>query len=234
MGSCQRRIGAQFPQGNALTRKTTNRTALQRVVGLVIFCSITLFLTAFSICAYAILHQQPHAKGDVIVVLGAGMDSDGSLHAPSIARVETGVGLYRNGAASHIHFTGGRAVMGGPSAGDEMAALALSLGVPSDAITVETESLSTLQNALFSRPYLENHRRIILVTEAFHLPRAVASFWWMGMQDVQAVHSARFRRTEAGLINPRMIGREAVAIWFNLGRALLWSGTGHKHPDLLE
>ena len=191
-------------------------------------------LTAVGITGFTVLHQSSNAKADVIVVLGAGMSADGTLHRETVARVTTGVDLFQRGQAPAIHFTGGRAVPDGPSAGAQMARLAISQGIPAGVISVEERSLSTLQNALFSRPMLADAQSVILVTEAFHLPRAAASFRWMGYDRITTAHAGRFRRNADGAISITMIGREALAIWFNLGRAILWSATGQQHDHILQ
>lgn len=51
-------------------------------------------------------------------------------------------------------------------------------GVPSEAILIEPSSSSTLENATFVRPMLEQAgiRRALLVTSSFHARRALATF----------------------------------------------------------
>jgi uncharacterized SAM-binding protein YcdF (DUF218 family) len=161
---------------------------------------------------------------DTIVCLGAGMDADGTLHDAAIRRVETCVALYDAGAAEKIHFTGGRAVPEGQSAGGQMAALAIELGIPITAISTEDASQSTLQNALFSQPMLNDAQSLRLVTEAFHLPRAYASFALMGHHDIHLTMSEPVRLTSKGNWNWRVLSREALAIWFNASRYLVWLG----------
>ena len=90
-------------------------------------------------------------RADVIVCLGAGMGPDGRLHAPAIRRVETCADLWRGGIAPRVVFTGGVRINDGPAAGDQMANLAMSLGVPADDIVTENKAQSTLQNAIFTR-----------------------------------------------------------------------------------
>ncbi len=140
----------------------------------------TLYLvTVFAVVAFALLVPQNDLRADqadVIVVLGAGMEPDGTLHASSLQRVETGVELFHAGAAPSLHFTGGAAVPGGPSSGAQMASLAQSLGVQIELISHEDRSLSTLQNALFSQPMLRGAEDILVVTDGFHLPRSWLSF----------------------------------------------------------
>ncbi len=66
---------------------------------------------------------------------------------------------------------------GNPEAVD-MRELLMMLGVPKDAIILEPNSLNTYQNAVNTREILEQRQinRILLVTSAFHMPRAVAIF----------------------------------------------------------
>lgn len=204
---------------------------------LFMICRTGLFvfiITFVAVAAYTGLRPSTNPTADAIVVLGGGMSGNGTLGQDSIGRVDKGVTLYQSGAAPRIHFTGGKARPEGPGAGDQMAARAAELGVPASAISAENRSLSTLQNALFSKPMLADADSIILVSEAFHLPRAAASFWWMGYDNIQVEHSDRFRRTRDGRISFRMLGRETLAVWFNFGRATLWSASGQKNDDWLR
>jgi len=197
-------------------------------------CAFILVMTVIAVTVFAANHKQTAQTADAIVVLGAGMSPDGTLHNSTLGRVQKGIALYKDGIAPRLHFSGGRAVPNGPSAGARMANVAMTNGVPLSAISFEERSLSTLQNALFSKPMLANASSIILVSEGFHLPRAKASFWWMGYDNIHMAHSDRFRLTSSGNINPKMLGREALAYWFNLARAIAWSITGGKHDHILQ
>lgn len=59
-----------------------------------------------------------------------------------------------------------------------MKQVALELGCPEDQIWLETESLTTFENAKFGKAVLESKgvNRIILVTQAFHMNRAMNIF----------------------------------------------------------
>lgn len=153
------------------------------------------------------------------------MDPSGRLHRSSTLRVDRGVALWKSGLAPQIHFTGGVGLPGGPSAGAQMAARAMSQGIPEAAITIETRSHSTLQNALFSQPMLGNASTLILVTEGFHLPRSWVTFKWADpCIRLSLVHSTRFRQ---GLISgTQMMLREGLAVWFNITRALIHGVAG--------
>src|SRR5205085_6891262 len=57
-------------------------------------------------------------------------------------------------------------------------------GVPESAILVETRSKNTAENGAFSRDVLATRgiQRVLLVTSAYHMPRAVAAFRRAGLQ----------------------------------------------------
>jgi uncharacterized SAM-binding protein YcdF (DUF218 family) len=192
--------------------------------------AVTVVVITITAASLTIRPEADFGNADVIVVFGAGMSADGTLHAPSKYRVARGVELFLAGKAPNIHFTGGRAVPGGPAAGDQMAAMAVKLGVPDAAITHEDESLSTLQNALFSAPELNQYSSAILVTEGFHLPRAaVAILWSGGPTDLQLAPSTKFRGGFKSSAN--MVLREAAAWWFNAGRAAVYALGGWVGVD---
>lgn len=196
-----------------------------RVIGRLIALGIFGFTaTIIGVATFAALWPIPTPKKmtqtDIIVVLGAGMDPDGTLHRSTTLRVDRGVELWKADLAPRLHFTGGQGRPGGPSAGERMAERAISQGVPIEVISYEGRSLSTLQNALFSQPMLEDAKTIRLVTEGFHLPRSYLSFWWAGDHDIYLSFSERFRNSTLGAQSPDvvMVFREALAVWFNLAR----------------
>ncbi len=184
----------------------------------------TFLITLVFVVGFAALQPlfepDPFDPADMIVVLGAGMDANGDLHISSKLRVEKGVKLFKQGAAPRMHFTGGVGRPNGVSAGGQMAKMAQGMGVPASATSFEGNSYSTLQNALFSAPYLARTKRIILVTEGFHLPRSWASFRYFGAPETALARSVAFRQTSPNLRFPAitMCIREVLAIWFNIGR----------------
>ena len=187
-------------------------------------------ITIVAIVAFALMVPQQDGPADVIVVLGAGMEPDGTLHGSSIQRVEKGVELFHAGVAPRLHFTGGAAVSGGPSSGAQMAALAHSLSVSEAVISHEDRSLSTLQNALFSQPILRDAGHILIVTDGFHLPRSWLSFTWAAWHvgaptpEISVAFPARLRSPSPDWpFSPvAMPLREALAVWFNLTRLAMF------------
>lgn len=124
-----------------------------------------------------------------IVVLGGGISRQpvdaadvGALGETSLRRVIGAADLYRAHEPARLVISGGTSQYG-VAESSLMAALAQRLGVPAAAITVETESHSTWQNARFVaalEPLID--RRIWLVTSALHMPRSIYAFEQAGFE----------------------------------------------------
>ncbi|MGD1939483.1 MAG: YdcF family protein [Cyanophyceae cyanobacterium] len=135
---------------------------------------------------------------DAIVVLGGGIKAP--LYprqqmdlAEEGDRVLYGARLWKAGKAPMVVMTGGRIQWrgtGNSKAGEagDMAELAAALGVPADKIVMETASLNTRQNAIYTAQVLDGMdvKRILLVTSAMHMPRSWAIFKRAGFEPIAA------------------------------------------------
>lgn len=100
-------------------------------------------------------------KADAMVVLGGGPDD----------RPQRAAALFKQGEAPKI-------LVSGFGDCEENVQLLEKYGVPANAITRESHSLSTFQNAMFSIPILRQMgaHRVIIVTSWFHSRRALTCF----------------------------------------------------------
>jgi uncharacterized SAM-binding protein YcdF (DUF218 family) len=122
-----------------------------------------------------------------IVVLGGGLANTGhpsktTQLGPKGDRLYVAFQLYRAGKSPLILISGG-----GPPNDTPESALAkgilMTWGVPGSAILTDEKSRDTHQNALFSQRILAQKGidRILLVTSAAHMPRAVATLQRTGL-----------------------------------------------------
>jgi uncharacterized SAM-binding protein YcdF (DUF218 family)/lysophospholipase L1-like esterase len=126
-----------------------------------------------------LLVRDTSGPADVIVVPAASVTAVCSANLNSLRRTILAARLYREGRAPRVLFSGGY-----PRSGPHchvatvMAEFALQLGVPASAITTETASTTTWENAERSHPLLQalGAHRILLVTDRLHQVRAAASF----------------------------------------------------------
>lgn len=126
-----------------------------------------------------------------ILVLGAGSDpapeyGGDTVDEHSLKRVRYGAYLHRLSGLP-VYVTGGGQPDGRPPVASLMArTLRDELGVP--VAGVESESRTTWENAAFARPMLERDgvAHVLLVTSAWHLPRAVEAAEQAGIRATPA------------------------------------------------
>ena len=127
-----------------------------------------------------------------MVVLAGGIRTpgdrltDAELRPDSITRTVCAAALARRDPVPLVVLSGGRVDpdQTGPTPAVLMRELIEALGVPSASLRTETRSRTTFENASETWRLLQSLgvRRIVLVTDAFHLPRAVRVFEAQGFE----------------------------------------------------
>lgn len=102
-------------------------------------------------------------------------------------RTDSAMLLYQAERAPVILLSGA-ALDGSQSEAETMANILRKNGVPPDAMLLEKNSFNTYENALYSARILRDHdiNRVLLVTSALHMPRAMASFSKQGLTPIAA------------------------------------------------
>ena len=125
-----------------------------------------------------------------IVVLAGGVTGDTTLpyqlqitHHSRVRLVE-GIRFHRNLPGSKIILTGGIGFSGAPEA-TILSRVAEELGVAKSSMVLEVESRDTKDHPLYVRPIVKEDP-FILVTSAFHMPRAVKLFAKQGLEPIPA------------------------------------------------
>lgn len=123
-------------------------------------------------------------SGDVLVVLGGGATLDtpnlngrGHLSPAAANRLLTCAQIYHR-LHLPIILSGGRVYKTTGYEARIAAKILLDLGVPHDKIFTDDSSLNTTENAQYVKKILNQYhfQRPLLITSAFHLPRAVRQF----------------------------------------------------------
>jgi uncharacterized SAM-binding protein YcdF (DUF218 family) len=154
---------------------------------------------------------------DAIVVLGAAQ-YDGRPSAIYQARLEHAIGLYGDGVAPLLVFTGGKEAGDRFTEGGSGARWALAQGVPASAVLAEEKSRTTYQNLAGAKRVLQPHTpagrrpRIVIVSDPFHMFRAVKQAADLGMDAYPSptrtspLSASRIRLTESVLREDLAIG----------------------------
>jgi uncharacterized SAM-binding protein YcdF (DUF218 family) len=179
--------------------------------------------------------------GDAIVVLSAGpqydADAPGALgvDARGLERLREAARLAKR-TGLPVLVSGGPFWSGGPPIADQMrAVLEQDFGVP--VAWVERQSRNTAENAIYSAALLHDAgiARIVLVTHAWHMPRARQSFAANGLQvvaapvapvrDVGGLRLGDFLPTAASLLTSSHALHEWIGIaWYRVRYGFAWPG----------
>jgi len=129
---------------------------------------------------------------DAIVLLGGALRGDPRMGIlPDLNqyadRLVHAVALYRAGKAPLVLLTGGSAP-GSRSEAHLMQDVLAVMGMPTEALILEDQSADTHDNAVNSARLLKERGldRILLVTSAFHMPRALPLFRKQGLEVIPA------------------------------------------------
>ncbi|MBE9046053.1 YdcF family protein [Pleurocapsales cyanobacterium LEGE 10410] len=141
------------------------------------------------------LPQENMPQAEAIVILGgATRNQESPRIIPDMNdrgdRLLYGAKLYKDGLAPQIILTGGRIQWygGDSSEAESMAKILELMGIPREAMILESRSLNTYENAVFTKEILErkNIKQILLVTSAAHMPRSLAIFKKQGINAIAA------------------------------------------------
>lgn len=129
---------------------------------------------------YRSLAQVP--KEDVAIVFGAGLSADGTPSPMLANRVESAVELYQNGCIHKLLMTGDNSTI---SYNEVMAMkqYAHNLGVPTQDITLDYAGFSTYESCYRAHKIFDVHRAVV-ITQRYHLPRAVYTCRQLGVKAV--------------------------------------------------
>lgn len=171
---------------------------------LMVLSLVLLAICAFSPLGNALLHplesrfpawDASRGAPDGIIVLGGSIDADQSVaHGTPVVRsaadrIVAAAALAHRYPNARLVFSGGSAnlISNDAREADYAGEIFESLGIPRSRLIMERRSRNTVENAEFSKAMLDPKpgERWLLVTSAYHMPRAVGLFRKIGF-DVEA------------------------------------------------
>ncbi len=126
------------------------------------------------------LDDAHHLRGDCILVLGCGLRRDGFPSQMLRDRLDVAIEAYRMGLAPKLLMSGDH----GQSDYDEVNAMkdyAMAQGVPSEDIFMDHAGFSTYES-MYRAKAIFYCEKVIVVTQTYHLYRAIADARAMGME----------------------------------------------------
>ena len=124
--------------------------------------------------------SSPAAGADAVLVLGCGVERDGSPTPMLADRIRAGIDAYGSGSTAFLLMSGD----GRSPDYDEVTPMreaALNAGIGADRVLSDPMGLSTSQSILRARDEF-GFRRVIIVTQRYHLDRALYLARSLGME----------------------------------------------------
>jgi uncharacterized SAM-binding protein YcdF (DUF218 family) len=167
----------------------SGRAILSAVVALLLLISVAPvggYMLAFLEARFPAVEEQSDIDG--IVLLGGAIDAEsyyqhrGSGYTSSIGRVVEAARLAKRHPAARLIVAGGPELESGHSEAEATRTLLLELGVAPERIELEVHSRNTFENAQFAKriAHPSSSEHWLLVTSAFHMPRAIGCFRAVG------------------------------------------------------
>ncbi len=195
----------------------------------VLLMTVALFLALGLVVGYAVwtltiryassIHQTPELvpEGRVALVFGAGYWPDGTPSDVMKDRVEAAVELYAAGRVEKLLFSGDNRQVDYNEPG-KMAEYALTLGLPEHAIALDFAGRRTYDSCYRARDIF-GVEDVVLVTQRYHLPRALFTCEQLGLRAEGYVADRR-----PYVYIRSYWTREVPALW------LAWWETSVTHP----
>ncbi len=211
---------------SALGRPRLGAAALRTGAGALLVCGLSPLGTLLLVPLENRFPPLPPgiAAPDGIIVLGGAIDQvlgatrDAVTIVDAATRITEAVRLARRFPTARLVYTGGSASLVAEVGSEAADARRLwtDLGVDPGRVTIEERSRNTVENAQFSRALLAPHpgQRWVLVTSAYHMPRAMGLFRAAGFDAIPDPVDYRTTGTWRDLLPERDIGRGLAAFDF--------------------
>lgn len=196
------------------------RLAGRALVRLIVLSLLALLLARLVTWMYALprtyslesLPERGERTSQAAIVFGAGLRWDGSPSPVLRDRINAAAELYFAGTVDRLLMSGDNRYIDYNEPG-AMRAYALNLGVPDEAIVLDYAGRRTYDTC-YRAATIFGVRRAVLVTQQFHLPRALYTCNKLGVQSFGVPANRRSYLTRSLLIwNVRESLATAVALW---------------------
>ena len=164
-----------------------------RKICLAVICLGLAFFVVVEGCMISKFHEKGQADLDYIIVLGAQVHANG----PSVVlryRLDTAIAYLQENSGTLCIVSGGRGYNEPFAEAEGMAEYLKEHGISSDRILLETESQTTAENIENSRAYFGEDASVGIVTNDFHMFRALQIAKSQGLQNVCGISAGSARR----------------------------------------
>ena len=141
-------------------------------LGTLIIFYLFIMTIAYTISSFLNLFHWKKQDIDYVVVLGSGLIGD-KVPPLLASRINKGIQIYKSNQNCKLIFSGGKGPDELLSEGQAMALYAEEKGISADDIIIENKARNTRENILFSKELMTNGSRFAIISNYYHLFRAL-------------------------------------------------------------
>ena len=172
--------------------------------GIMVFVFLASFVLSFA-------HSTTDYTEDAIIVLGCGLNSDGTPSHTLQNRLDGCIDYHKNNPDSYIVVTGAVSRFGNMTEGAAMKKYLVDNGITENKILVDEKATNTKENFEYSLQLLDavgvNSENVVFVTNSFHIFRARNYALQAGFKDINVLSV----KTDRAVFLPAVI-REVCAV----------------------
>lgn len=179
---------ARWKENLLLFYRTARKRVLRIIIPFVMIYVLIFYTPIIWFLAESLKVTDVPKLADAIVVLAGGVGESGKVGQGYEERVKYAVELYKKGFAKNVIFSSGYAfVYSEPLV---MKALAVSLGIPQDAVLIEDKARNTYENVKFTSEIIKGNgwKKILLISSPYHMRRVMLVFGKIA-KDINVVYS---------------------------------------------
>ena len=171
---------------------------------LVLFIFLASYVLSFA-------HSTTKYDESAIIILGCGLNSDGTPSHTLQNRLDGGLDYYNKNPDCHIVVTGALSRFGNATEGAAMKKYLVDKGVPAHKVLVDEKATNTKENFEYSLELLKNNHidteNVVFVTNSFHIFRARQYAVQAGFDEIEVLSV----KTDRAVFLPAVI-REVCAV----------------------
>lgn len=181
-------LGVALILYGVLGKKLNTKTKIYKVAKIAFF--VMLICGVILVSFIAIYGQNDNAsyKEDAVIVLGAGINGD-RITYPLKLRLDKAIEYYNKNPEVQIVVTGGQGFQETVTEAYAMEKYLVQNGVEASKIIKEEKATSTNENMRFSKKLLKEDSSIVVITNNFHIYRAVSIAKTEGFNNVTHIHA---------------------------------------------
>lgn len=194
----------------------SNEIYLRKIIQVILIAVISIGIIAFSLIEGTIImhaNQKAGKNRDYLIVLGAQIKGTRVTRTLK-KRLDTAVIYLKDNPNTTVITSGGQGNGEDLTEAEAMKRYMISQGVDAKRILKEDKSTNTQENITFSKKLLKDHASVVIVTNGFHIFRAISIAKKQGLQKVQGLSAPSdsilfinyYVREVFGVIKEKLVG----------------------------